>query len=473
MEENTARMYYRQLRDGLTNRKFLKRTGITRKAMQAAFDRTDLKRIAADVCEAAALASPENDAFHIPETAEEQTPVDIKAVTRAVLPLLEDLQRTGEIPDEPPGDDWLQYVFDTLLARIFPVPEVRVYTDAERPGVVILCEMLHLILEQEAAGRNMIPTFDVELLTKAEAKEWVSGAEYRRLLKRSRELYIYEFHVIAAQITPFNTLSHVAGVHYVAMHMAKQLHDRQVPVDLAMISAAAWMHDIGKFGCRGEEVLRLPHLHYYYTDEFLQRMGMPGVAHIASNHSTWDLELENLSCENLLLIYADFRVKSSRDAEGREVARFYTMKDSFDVILNKLENVDEAKRNRYQRVYEKLYDFEQYMISIGVSTDLEHAGDEPRCWTDVALLDDAAAKERLKYLAIEHNIYVMNRFESESDFGDLLEEARSGRSWQNTNAYLNTLEEYFTYMTIGPSNSIILPKSCNKQPVINKSWSAS
>ena len=447
MDENASRKYYIQLRDGLTDRGFLKRIGVTRKAMLSAFEAADLKKIAANVCAAIAGSRPVNGAFHIPATAEEQTPIDVLDLTAAVLPLLEELKRAGEITDTPDKGDWLQYAYETMLARLFPVPEAQVYADSERPGAVILFEMLHVILRQERRERNMIPTFDLDMLKKSEARECVSGGEYLRFLRRSREYYIFELHVIASRITPFNTLSHVAGVHYVAMHMARQLAARQVPVDLAMVSAAAATHDIGKFGCRGDEVLRLPHLHYYYTDEFLQRMGMPGVAHIASNHSTWDLELENLSCENLLLIYADFRVKGSRDEEGREVARFYTMKEAFDVILNKLEKVDEAKRNRYQRVYEKLYDFEQYLISIGVSPDLEQVGDQPRCWTDAALLDAEAAKERLKYLAIEHNIHVMNRFGSDSDFGDLLEEAKSGRNWQNIHAYLNTLEEYFPYMT--------------------------
>ncbi len=58
---------------------------------------------------------------------------------------------------------------------------------------------------------------------------------------------------------------------------------------------------------------------------------MPMIAHIASNHSTWDLELENLSVESLLLIYADFRVKSSRE-NGEETIHFYTLAEAFDVI---------------------------------------------------------------------------------------------------------------------------------------------
>ena len=90
------------------------------------------------------------------------------------------------------------------------------------------------------------------------------------------------------------------------------------------------------------------------------------IGHIAANHSTWDLELANLSVESLLLIYADFRVKSSRNSEGAEVVHFYSLDDAFQVILDKLDNVDEAKEHRYRRVYNKLKDFENYMINLGV-----------------------------------------------------------------------------------------------------------
>ena len=45
---------------------------------------------------------------------------------------------------------------------------------------------------------------------------------------------------------------------------------------------------------------------------------MERISHIAANHSTWDLELESLSVESLCLIYADFRSKQDRDANGNE-----------------------------------------------------------------------------------------------------------------------------------------------------------
>ena len=431
MNANTGGGIWRQLRNGLTDRGFLKRIGVTRKAMQAAFEAARLKAAAEK----------------IQELMTGREPADIRALTEIVLPLLDALCEAGEIEQAPAGGDWLEYTYETMRQRMFPPQDAQAFSSRERPGAFLLCELLRLILLQERRTRPFDRTFDIDLLTETEARKCVSGNEYSRFLDCCREYYFHEFHAIASAVTPFNTLGHVAGVHYIAMHMARQLVRRRVPVDLAMVSAAAATHDIGKFGCREDEVVRLPHLHYYYTDEFLLRMGMPGIAHIASNHSTWDLELENLSCENLLLIYADFRVKSGRDENGREITRFYSLREAFDVILNKLENVDSAKRSRYERVYAKLRDFEQYMVSIGVDPDPDHAAAEERLWMDAALLDAEAAKERLKYLAIEHNIKVMNRFESESDFSDLLEEARSGRNWKNIRAYLNTLEEYFTYMT--------------------------
>ncbi len=453
MGTNTSRELYRQLRDGLTDRTLLRRIGLTRKTMQAAFEQADLKAMAEQIDQsiaggsAAAVTPTGAAACRIPLTSQAQTPVDIPEMAGVLEPLRAALQEAGELEDLPAGADWLTCAYETMLQRLFPLPDEKKIRDREQPGAILLFEILHIILRQERKQRQLLITFDVDTLTREEAKACAFGSEYLRYLKCCRKYYLHEFHAVASQVTPFNTLGHVAGVHYVAMHMARQLDRRGVPVDLSVVSAASAMHDIGKFGCRGDEVYRLPHLHYYYTDEFLLRKGLPQIAHIASNHSTWDLELENLSCENLLLIYADFRVKSSRDTQGREVICFYTLEEAFDVILSKLENVDAAKRSRYERVYEKLHDFEQYMISIGVSPDLEKEGTEDRCWTDAALLDAAEARERLKYLAIEHNIKVMNRFESEREFGDLLEEARSGRNWNNIHAYLNTLEEYYTYMT--------------------------
>lgn len=53
------------------------------------------------------------------------------------------------------------------------------------------------------------------------------------------------------------------------------------------------------------------------------------------------------------------------DEQKREHIRFWSLKDSYQVILDKLDNVDEKKRRRYARVYARLKDFEEYLIRLG------------------------------------------------------------------------------------------------------------
>ena len=47
--------------------------------------------------------------------------------------------------------------------------------------------------------------------------------EYIRMHRLVRDNFIYEFMRIGTEVTPFNTLGHIAGVHYVATYMARQL----------------------------------------------------------------------------------------------------------------------------------------------------------------------------------------------------------------------------------------------------------
>lgn len=50
---------------------------------------------------------------------------------------------------------------------------------------------------------------------------------------------------IGKAITPFNTLGHIGGVHWVSLYIARQLYQCDVPVDVGLISGAAACHDIG------------------------------------------------------------------------------------------------------------------------------------------------------------------------------------------------------------------------------------
>lgn len=352
----------------------------------------------------------------------------------------------NSLSDEP-ENGWLEYIYDNILNQLFSEEVLDKTIPSCEAGRIFYLEVLRTFLRYERKNVEFDKSIHMEILTAEEIDKAETADEYNHFKKLFKENYIYEFMRIGQEITGYKTLAHVSGVHYISLHIGRQLLKADVSIDLALVSGAAIGHDIGKYGCKPEEAKRIPYLHYYYTDKYFKKNGMPIIAHIASNHSTWDLELENLSVESLVLIYSDFRVKSKKDKNGDEFVQFYDLKDSFDVILNKLDNVDDIKKDRYIKVYKKLKDFENYMMDLGVNTDLTSTKLGTRDSKDPALYNSDEAVRSMKNLAIQHNIAVMNKLNSETAFGDVLEAARSESDWKNIRAYMNIFAEYFTYMT--------------------------
>ena len=121
---------------------------------------------------------------------------------------------------------------------MYPDVGAQPVTEEGRGLELVFCEILHTVLVAYMVRHGHNPTFDFEMLSEEEAAGFPAGSEYLRMRNLIRKQYVYEFLVIAASVQPFNTLGHIAGVHHVAMHMARQLQKRGVPVDLAMTSAA-------------------------------------------------------------------------------------------------------------------------------------------------------------------------------------------------------------------------------------------
>lgn len=355
-----------------------------------------------------------------------------------------------------PVEGWAMHAYLFVRGELFPEMESEI-SDPElfKTGRSVYLQLLRGLYRFERRILPFDPTYEVRLLDeKSPAAQGCTG-EYAKLLKLIQTHYFYEFMRLGVDITSFNTLGHMFGVHYVATLMAYQLKKAGILVDLGLISGAAIGHDVGKYGCRKNEDKRVPYLHYYYTDMCYNRFGLPQMAHIAANHSTWDLELEDLSVEALLLIYADFRVKSKVHREGGkriEEIHFYSLKESYDVILGKLDNVDAAKKKRYEHVYAKLADFENFMIEQGVLTSVpEDASyyDERKVvptHRDVVFLDDTQMIEEFKFRAFDHNIRLMAQINDESGFTSVIEAARSEMHWNEQRTYLNILSEYSMYL---------------------------
>ena len=339
-----------------------------------------------------------------------------------------------------PEGGWSGYVLSNTIARLYPQHRREATEQQEDLALCALLALQLLLAEERNLSFDM--TMDFAFCTEAEAAD---SPYYQRFLQVWRQDFIYELLRLSSELTPFSTLQHIAMVHHVAMTAGRALRRSGVTVDLGLTSAAAAGHDIGKFGCLPGE--RVPYLHYYYTDEWLTRSGLPQVGQVAGNHSTWDLELANLSVESMLLIYADFRSKQRREADGRETAALYSLKDAFDVILSKLDNVDGAKKRRYEYVYRKLRDFEEYMRFRGVDVTLQGHDTVPEQQPDAALMTPEQYYRAFCLMAVEHNLSMMRRLSHEGLFSDLLEKARSEKDWARVRTYLCILEDYFTYLS--------------------------
>ena len=345
-------------------------------------------------------------------------------------------------PGEP-SEGWLAYAYDYARRLLYPEK-----TGAEpfAPGAVFLLSVLQVLFAAEAELLPHDPAWTFDFPTDDELAGSPCAPSYQRFLRLWRREFVYELMRLGLEVTPYRTLEHIAGVHHLAVTAARALRKSGVAVDVALVSGAAAGHDLGKFGCRPGE--RVPYLHYFYTDQWFRRRRMTDIGHVAANHSVWDLEPDYLSVEALLLIYADFRVKQLHDAQGREITRISTLAQAFQVILDKLDDVDGEKQKRYTRVYARLEDFEQYMVSRGVDVTMSGGDTPPLPEKHTSLMTDDEALRALTLRCVGHNMELMHRLTDQRSFARLLEEARGETDWRRLRAYLAVMESYSLYLHI-------------------------
>ena len=420
MDIKTEKTLQARMADAFVEKTFLRKLGMNRAGAVRFFGGADWHRILRDLT---------------PITAR----VSCGQALAAFRPLLDQLA-----PE--PEEGWLRYAYQVASSLLYPQAD-HAHTSAQWDGALAFLQFLQELFAAERRSLPFDPWLDFAFCTDEELSDSGVAAEYRQFLKRFRGEYIYELLRLGREVTPFRTLEHIAGVHHVAMTVSRAFHRSGGLIDLALMSGAAAGHDMGKFGCKPGE--RVPYLHYYYTDRWFAQRGLTAIGRIAANHSVWDLEIENLSSESLVLVYADFRVKQSRDESGNEIARIYSLQEAFDVILNKLDNVNAAKRQRYQYVYAKLHDFEEYLVSFGVDTTLQTPGGPPAPRRDAALMTTREVVHALRHIAVDHNIRLMHRLGHEQLFGNILEAARGEKDPARLRAYVSIFEEYFTYWSAG------------------------
>ena len=323
--------------------------------------------------------------------------------------------------------DLLNYLYNFALQKSFP-DAVTIDLDKD---LDVSCELYLTVLrivcniQKDYKDGTWQSSYAMNFLIQEEIENLENDDEYVKFIKAFRNDYIYEMMKLNGEVFKYNTLDHICGVHYLSLHIARQLKEMDVQIDLGRVSGAAAGHDVGKYGCIGEELKRVPHLHYYYTDQWFKKHNINYIRNIAINHSTWDLELENLSLESLILIYSDFRVKNIETSKGSTM-NIFSLAKSFNIILDKLENVDEKKEKRYKRVYAKLKDFEDYLINIGINVNLNNNENiETPNAPIYSLMQGNDIVQSLKYLSINHNINLMYTLRDEFSLDELLEQARS------------------------------------------------
>ena len=355
------------------------------------------------------------------------------------------LELCAPLMEQTPTDgvQWLQHLCDRLSDNLFP--------DEEHPRCTLTAdEELYLRLLDTVMGWNLTefdPLTDVLRFDESALKKSRVAVEYARFSEATMGDYVLQLMRISREVRPFDPASHTIGVHNVALHTAIMAEKAGLEVDLPLVSAAAFGHDLGKFGCRGDDARRIPYLHYYYTWQWFSEHDMEEIGHVSANHSTWDLEFENLPVESLLLIYADFRVRGTRGEDGKEKIRIYSLQESYEMIFSKLYDMTPEKQRRYQTVYDKLRDFERLLCSMGVPTEVNDDQLHPADKRDASLLSAEDALQKLCEMTLSGSIRLMRTITTGQSFDQLLEHAKSEKNLQRIRTYLLLLQEYSTYMT--------------------------
>lgn len=346
--------------------------------------------------------------------------------------------------------DWLTEILEYTMHLNFRGFSERVHVD-NIPYHRIFLDVLRYLneIEMETPGADLV-AHPMQMLTDDEERYPDIHPEYFTFKREFTENFVYEMMKIDLSVRGYNTIEHVVLVNALSMHIARQLRETGLPIDLGLVAGSTLCHDVGKYGVKGDEAKRIAYYHYFYTYEWYDQRGLEKMGNIATNHSTWDLELYNLTIEALLLIYADFRVKNLQIG-GQDVMSVISLDESYQVILDKLDNVDEAKKNRYRRVYARLVDFEVYLKRLGISVDFDTAPDaeyrrDP--FSHFALIEGDRVIRNIKDFSIDHNLTIMHRFSRDDSFNALMETVRGENDKLTLRQYLDLLYEYSSYFTL-------------------------
>lgn len=359
--------------------------------------------------------------------------------------------RFHSIDEKMTKEQWLKQIYHFCQFLSFPDTRAEFKNISLAESKLIYLFLLTyrqiIALQKEYKIYPFLSKYPLVFLSKKEIDLLEQPQEYYRFLNAFDQLFVYEMMTLSREIYNYNTIDHICGVHALALSLAKQIQKQGFPLDLGTVSGSSAGHDVGKYGCQISESKKVPYLHYYYTDLWFQKNNISYFGHIAVNHSVWDLELENLPLESLILIYADFRVKN---APNSDLMNINSLQEAFEIILRKLDNLDKKKEKRYRRVFAKLRDFEDFCLENGVNINLIPFSEKKvraiKKQRLLPLLFGDEVIQKIKHLSLEHSFKLMFQLRNESSINSILESARSETNWLNLQEYLRIFSEYATYL---------------------------
>jgi len=206
-----------------------------------------------------------------------QDPCCLDRAMARETPLLAALSLALELAGEPPGPlaPWQRAMQDEARRRLYP-GRFGAALEASARVAEIFFPLAQAALPRMAAPDSIAARMPFQALGEDELSQWPSGEEYRRLMEHLRAEAFLVTLGLAQHWQNLTIQDHVLGVTGLALWIGRQLA-KAIPVDLPLLHGGAIGHDVGKFGCVGDEARRVPRLHYYYTHQYYAARELGGL----------------------------------------------------------------------------------------------------------------------------------------------------------------------------------------------------
>ncbi|HSN67049.1 MAG TPA: cytidyltransferase, partial [Fusibacter sp.] len=170
-------------------------------------------------------------------------------------------------------DAWLKYCYYYSLNFSFPEALPFPLCLEKNSVAEIFLRVLRIIsgIQRKSKDNTWQSLYPIELLTDQEIEALEDKSEYLAFKRAYIHDFVYEMMKLNQEVIGYTTLDHICGVHHLAMKTARQLKASGYPIDLGRVSGAAIGHDIGKFGCKPDEMSRVAYYHYFYTGEWFEK----------------------------------------------------------------------------------------------------------------------------------------------------------------------------------------------------------